>query len=316
MPSDHQLSIREIQGTHLHTPLIVPSFSSRGFMPLEPIYNALSPHASSLCLLSAFDIYYELLPVDAINVADTLFLDSGGYEGYASSELSQPPVWDVEKYHSILNKLNSRSLVIPVSFDFHTSGDLHQQIGAASRLQDEFPKLAWDFLVKPFSKDHAHVDVEEITTHASEISRFPLLGVVEEELGDSILDRARAIRRIRVSLTNAGLKTPIHVFGCLDPDLIITYSLAGADVFDGLQWLRSSLTPSGLIRFSSSVVRKGQWTESSHQVKVRYCIENLAALRALQHALGQLASGAKIDSLGICPDLQKQLSVILAKIEV
>jgi hypothetical protein len=46
------------------------------------------------------------------------------------------------------------------------------------------------------------------------------------------------IARLRMALTNAGLETPIHIFGSLDTISTPLYFLAGADIFDGLTWLR------------------------------------------------------------------------------
>src|SRR5438876_12306842 len=37
---------------------------------------------------------------------------------------------------------------------------------------------------------------------------------------------------------SAGLETPIHIFGSLDTVTTPMYFLAGADIFDGLTWLR------------------------------------------------------------------------------
>jgi len=36
----------------------------------------------------------------------------------------------------------------------------------------------------------------------------------------------------------AGVDIPIHIFGSLDPLTTILYFLAGAEIFDGLTWLR------------------------------------------------------------------------------
>ncbi len=46
------------------------------------------------------------------------------------------------------------------------------------------------------------------------------------------------IARLRMALTAAGLDMPIHVFGSLDTITSPMYFLAGADIFDGLTWLR------------------------------------------------------------------------------
>jgi hypothetical protein len=46
------------------------------------------------------------------------------------------------------------------------------------------------------------------------------------------------IAKLRNALTKAGIDIPIHVFGSLDSVTTPLYFLAGADVFDGLTWLR------------------------------------------------------------------------------
>src|SRR5437762_1985645 len=78
---------------------------------------------------------------------------------------------------------------------------------------------------------------------------------VEQELGRSILERARNIARIRRALVEIGNDLPIHIFGCLDPGLVRYYAMAGADIFDGLQWLRNVITEGGTIRMSTVIVR-------------------------------------------------------------
>jgi len=45
---------------------------------------------------------------------------------------------------------------------------------------------------------------------------------------------------IRKELDKIGLNLPIHVFGSLDPITSILYFLVGAEIFDGLTWLKYS----------------------------------------------------------------------------
>src|SRR5258708_1915697 len=47
-----------------------------------------------------------------------------------------------------------------------------------------------------------------------------------------------AISKIRLALNDEGISAPIHVFGSLDPVSSPLYFLAGAEIFDGLTWLR------------------------------------------------------------------------------
>ena len=56
------------------------------------------------------------------------------------------------------------------------------------------------------------------------------------------------IAQIRRALDGVGLDTPLHVFGSLDTVTTPMYFMAGADIFDGLTWLRFAFYngPNGL----------------------------------------------------------------------
>ena len=47
-----------------------------------------------------------------------------------------------------------------------------------------------------------------------------------------------AIAQVRQALTSAQIEIPIHIFGSLDTVCTPLYFVAGADIFDGLTWLR------------------------------------------------------------------------------
>ena len=46
------------------------------------------------------------------------------------------------------------------------------------------------------------------------------------------------LARMRRSFDENGIKSPIHVFGSLDSLSTVLYFLSGAEIFDGLTWLR------------------------------------------------------------------------------
>lgn len=60
------------------TPLLVPSFSSRGFPDLSEIHHFLSPFVTNVSLVSAFDIHNGYLEPDNIYASDVVIIDSGG----------------------------------------------------------------------------------------------------------------------------------------------------------------------------------------------------------------------------------------------
>ena len=60
------------------TPLLLPSFSSKGFPKVAATLKAMEEYISEEVLISADDLHYLLIrpPFD---FASTIFLDSGGY---------------------------------------------------------------------------------------------------------------------------------------------------------------------------------------------------------------------------------------------
>lgn len=98
-------------------------------------------------------------------------------------------------------------------------------------------QLAGVVLLKPPDATGFH-DFTQLEPAASRLAAFAIVGVTDSELGRTLLDRIVGVMQLRDVLTRAGLDLPIHVFGALDPLFVPLYFAAGADVFDGLTWLR------------------------------------------------------------------------------
>jgi hypothetical protein len=75
-----------------------------------------------------------------------------------------------------------------------------------------------------------------IAKHASD---FDIIGLTEKDIGQPWFLGAAYIQELR-GLLDQSLEryVPIHVFGCLDPKTLPYLFLAGADIFDGLAWMR------------------------------------------------------------------------------
>lgn len=106
------------------TPLLVPSFSSRGFPNLSGIHKYLSPFVTDISLVSAFDIHKGYLEPESIYVSDVVIIDSGGYEVKpvndpleAYYDERSANTWTIGSYSEILNKLEPLSDVVIVSYD-------------------------------------------------------------------------------------------------------------------------------------------------------------------------------------------------------
>jgi hypothetical protein len=112
------------------------------------------------------------------------------------------------------------------------------QIERAKCLFDRYPQAARELLFKPESGKARYVNIDEIIRHRHELSGFSIIGFTEKELGPSVLKRMIAIAKVRRALQEIHLELPLHIFGSLDTVSTPLYFLAGADIFDGLTWLR------------------------------------------------------------------------------
>ena len=247
-------------GLRLVTPMLVPSFSSKGFglrelrkprgkrrlvSELAPVLDFIAPSLTGSVLFSAYDLYYKLIPnaFDHLEKADVVFMDSGGYEvseHYDESQVYRPPYrhrkWSQERLDRIIDRVPAHLHLVIVSYD--SRGNLKRQASAASRMFRRHPRHVHDFLIKPGSRSRSEVNVEEIALHASTLADFDIIGVAEKELGNSLLNRLHNVSKIRIALDSAGVEGPIHVFGSLDPLTVPLYFAAGAEILDGLSWLR------------------------------------------------------------------------------
>jgi len=115
-----------------------------------------------------------------------------------------------------------------------------QQIADAKTLFSKYPNFASNFLIKPETEDQKYIQIDNVINCIRNLTSFTIIGVTEKELGKSILERMKRIRLIRESLDKIGVSSPIHIFGSLDPITSILYFLAGAEIFDGLTWLKYS----------------------------------------------------------------------------
>jgi len=79
--------IRHPLGVTLHTPLLVPSFSSKalgfnkgGKSELRKVFDLASSGLTDIMLVSAFDLAYGHLEPIARAITEVVIIDSGGYE--------------------------------------------------------------------------------------------------------------------------------------------------------------------------------------------------------------------------------------------
>lgn len=249
----------------IHSPVIIPSLSSKGFPIIDgksevaPILELTHTDIRDAVLVSAYDIHHQfLLHPDALTATeaflrspyaspDLLVVDSGGYElatDYESGETARGPREPLEfssaHFEAVVDALPAGMDILVVSHDAPESSRptyVEQRIKAQSFFSAR-KHLRSNFLLKPQVTDR-FIRPEALYGDLRNFGVFDVLGVTEKELGGTILERLVCLSRIRVQLDEVGhAGLPIHVFGGLDPLLTPLYFMCGAEIFDGLSWLK------------------------------------------------------------------------------
>ena len=239
-------------GVELTTPLLIPSFSSRGFSARKGVFSVrellelTAPELTDCVLLSAYDLSKRnrlpSLEKFPLNVKVT-FLDSGGYETGGEPDMSaiygdsvRDPNWNETRLTKVYDRWPKSKPAVLVSFDHVDKRKrLHAQIESALKLFSRYPGQLTCFLIKPEQKKDFYLEgaLHALLKNPKDVQKFSIIGVTEKELGVSFLDRMKKIVELRLGLDEAGLVCPIHVFGSLDPISTCLYFLSGAELFDG-----------------------------------------------------------------------------------
>lgn len=278
-------SIRHPSGQVIRTPLLIPSLSSKGFRvtasgevpELRDLFSWGAEFLTDSSLVSAFDMHYGLCPTPEdmpLNLAITI-IDSGGYEISDHDDLSsvysaaaRAEEWDRSKLKSVLDRWPSDRDALFVSFDHPAERHpFAEQVKHAAEMARSYPHQLHTLLLKPESRDQT--TLREVLKHAvadiESLSRFHVIGVTEKELGTSAFERMKRIATLRRALDGAKITSPIHVFGSLDPISVQLYFVAGAEIFDGLTWLRYGYHDGMCVyRYDCALVRYGVNTKDSH----------------------------------------------------
>jgi hypothetical protein len=238
---------REVKfGTTLtiRTPMLVPSFSSR-VPKVENPFRASEEFIDGPLLVSAYDVAHKLL-LPPYDFGSAIFLDSGGYEISKVADLSDvsdqsnaPMEWSEEDHTAVLATWKPRVPSAIISYDHPKSRhSVKEQIKRAKKMNLPKGNTVREILLKPETEKQDFVQLEPVLNNIHEFTGFEIIGVTEKGIGNSVLERMTNIARIRRALSGIGLATPIHVFGSLDSVTTFFYFVAGADIFDGLTWLR------------------------------------------------------------------------------
>jgi hypothetical protein len=227
------------------TPLLVPSFSSKGFPDVKKIMETTKEVIEGAILVSAYDLHYSEIE-SPFDYASLLFLDSGGYEASKDTDLSEIPgyehlakPWAQEMHENVLASWKPTVPSVIISYDHPKEKiSISEQITRAKNMAPSCSGLLREILLKPETETSKLLNIDSVIPHIHALKGFDIIGVTEKEIGNSIFERMENIARLRLALDKVALDIPIHIFGSLDTITTPLYFLAGADIFDGLTWLR------------------------------------------------------------------------------
>jgi len=233
------------EGNDFLTPNYIPSFSSSDDHYLKERLEVFLPQIpQQTILISAYDYFLlkQQKEIDADFIKKCfkdkfLFLDSGGYE----LQFSDDETWNPSSYSTVLNELDPQ---------FFVGYDRIPSYSEVSNTQNNI-KISCDFLRKYKSHKERvllihfslkNTPINEIETVIQIIREnqqtIDVIGFPERELGPNIIQACVFIKKLRHILDEHNICKPIHIFGCSDPKSIILFVLSGADLFDGLGWIK------------------------------------------------------------------------------
>ena len=293
--------VRRVQKLEVGTPLIAPSFSSRGFPHISKIWEELKHKLFGVCLVSAFDVAGGRIPMGVADMVNVVILDSGLYE--TKTESVEPHyfhthasefIWTKEHYHEVVKGMGKGGNIILINFD-HV-GRLDDQITKASKDFSLASHAASDFLVKP-ADEAEWVNIPKLGYHLEALKQFSVIGITAREAGNSFLKRCSSIVMLRDLLDGADLDTPIHVFGAINLYEVLAYFFCGADIFDGLNWLRLAFRENSAVPIDESAMENMKWNLSDLDLLTGEWTNNLRVLYRLQEAMQEYAENGDLAAL-------------------
>ena len=152
------------------------------------------------------------------------------------------------------------------------------QIKAAKVFFSKHPKLISNFILKPESEVY---DINRLIPLIEELRSFDIIGITEKELGKNLLVRLKKVAQLKSALLSKNILAPIHIWGGLDPMVSPLFYYAGADIFDGISWLRYYYHNGIAVnRESFSVLNKSIETSQDHSI-IMSINNNLISLSGL-----------------------------------
>ena len=279
------------------TPMLLPSLSSRINIDIPATLQMVSEIITGPVLISAYDVHYiDSFP--EITFPDLIFLDSGGYECSKEQEVSDIGLykpdscnWNRDMHLKTIQKWKSDIPTVVISYDHPSEReDIGKQIAHAESLFESRNDIIKEFLIKPETVGATKINLDSLLQKIDSLNQFDIIGVTEKELGKSVLERMTTIANMRLKMEDEGVQIPIHVFGSLDTITTPLYYFSGADIFDGLSWLRFAFNEGNTLYIHSCGSKEIGIHVNVNNIWALYVSKNYNYLRLLELDLKKFSS--------------------------
>lgn len=229
----------------LKTPFFFPSISTvKTNHNIWDYFNLLKKVSYPGFLISSYDIYKdekkELLIKEISEISEkSIFtlMDSGNYESYWNNDAD----WTIKQFESVLKEIN-----VDLCFSFDVFWEDGKNIQEHIKETIKYTAITASMQKLGTTIPIIHSNAEnfpKIVNGVVEGISPQIIGITERELGASLIERGRNLKKIRDELDKIRTEVPIHLLGTGNPTSLLVYTLCGGDLFDALEWCKNVVNP-------------------------------------------------------------------------
>jgi len=295
------------------TPMLIPSISSTINEDICKVIRTIDEYIKGPILVSAYDIHFAGNRFPKLTFPTLIFIDSGGYEcsvkegvsdfGFYRADPHDKEKWNEEIHLKTINNLIIKYLkfkpLVIISYDHPKKREsFERQIKRAKALFTGKDDILKEFLIKPVTRKAKRINVEHVIENINLLNSFDIIGFTEKELGHSVWMRMINIAKIRKEMDKQNIKKPIHIFGSLDTITTPLYYFSGAELFDGLTWIRYMFHDGMMLYPESHGPYFGGIHSDVDTLRVTNLVKNNTYLKGLEIQLENFQSSETFDHFG------------------
>ncbi len=162
------------------TPLLIPSFSSKGFPDIDKIIKYSSELIDGVTLISAYDLHYGKIK-PPFDFPSLIFLDSGGYEASKDTGLSDfgerehmPKPWNQDMHEAQLADWQPSVPSVLISYDHPKERlPIKAQIERAKAMAGGREGFLREILLKPETAAPKRLQMDDIIKNVHALYQIP-----------------------------------------------------------------------------------------------------------------------------------------------